>query len=126
MSIPQHLRYTKDHEWVSVDGNIATVGITHYAQDQLGDIVFVDIDTVGRSLAAEAVFGSVEAVKTVSDLFLPVSGTILEKNTAIDDSPETVNADPYGEGWMVRVEMSDPAQVEGLLDAAAYAALIGE
>jgi glycine cleavage system H protein len=126
MSIPQHLRYTKDHEWVSVDGNIATVGITHYAQDQLGDIVFVDIDTVGRSLAAEAVFGNVEAVKTVSDLFLPVSGTILEKNTAIDDSPETVNADPYGEGWMVRVEMSDPAQVEGLLDAAAYAALIGE
>ena len=126
MSIPQHLRYTKDHEWVSVDGNIATVGITHYAQDQLGDIVFVDIDTVGRKLAAEAVFGSVEAVKTVSDLFLPVSGTILEKNAAIDASPETVNADPYGEGWMVRVEMDDPAQVQGLLDAEAYRALIGE
>jgi glycine cleavage system H protein len=126
MSIPQHLRYTKDHEWVSVDGNVATVGITHYAQDQLGDIVFVDIDTVGRKLAAEAVFGSVEAVKTVSDLFLPVSGTILEKNAAIDASPETVNADPYGEGWMVRVEMDDPAQVQGLLDAEAYRALIGE
>jgi glycine cleavage system H protein len=126
MSIPQHLRYTKDHEWVSVDGNVATVGITHYAQDQLGDIDFVDIDTVGRKLAAEAVFGSVEAVKTVSDLFLPVSGTILEKNAAIDASPETVNADPYGEGWMVRVEMDDPAQVQGLLDAEAYRALIGE
>ena len=126
MSIPQHLRYTKDHEWISVDGNIATVGITHYAQDQLGDIVFVDIDTVGRTLAAEAVFGSVEAVKTVSDLFLPVSGTILEKNTAIDASPEIVNTDPYGEGWMIRVEMSDPAQFDGLMDAEAYRQLTGD
>lgn len=126
MSIPQQLRYTKDHEWISVDGNIATVGITHYAQDQLGDIVFVDIDTVGRTLAAEAVFGSVEAVKTVSDLFLPVSGTILEKNAAIDASPEIVNSDPYGEGWMIRVEMSDPAQVDGLMDHEAYRQLTGD
>jgi glycine cleavage system H protein len=126
MSIPQHLRYTKDHEWVSVDGDIATVGITHYAQDQLGDIVFVDIDTVGRTLDAEAVFGSVEAVKTVSDLFLPVSGTILEKNTAIDASPEIVNSDPYGEGWMIRVRMSDPGQFDGLMDAEAYRQLTGD
>ena len=126
MSIPQHLRYTKDHEWVSVDGNIATVGITHYAQDQLGDIVFVDIDTVGRTLDAEAVFGSVEAVKTASDLFLPVSGTILEKNAAIDADPNLVNSDPYGEGWMIRVEMDDPSQVEGLMDHEAYRALTGE
>jgi glycine cleavage system H protein len=126
MSIHQHLRYTKDHEWVSVDGDIATVGITHYAQDQLGDIVFVDIDTVGRTLDAEAVFGSVEAVKTVSDLFLPVSGTILEKNTAIDASPEIVNSDPYGEGWMIRVRMSDPGQFEGLMDAEAYRQLTGD
>jgi glycine cleavage system H protein len=126
MSIPQHLRYTKDHEWVSVDGDIATVGITHYAQDQLGDIVFVDIDTVGRTLDAEAVFGSVEAVKTVSDLFLPVSGNILEKNTAIDASPEIVNSDPYGEGWMIRVRMSDPGQFDGLMDAEAYRQLTGD
>lgn len=126
MSIPQHLRYTKDHEWISVDGNIATVGITHYAQDQLGDIVFVDIATVGRKLAAEAVFGSVEAVKTASDLFLPVSGTILEKNAAIDADPNLVNSDPYGEGWMIRVEMDDPSQVEGLMDHEAYRALTGE
>jgi glycine cleavage system H protein len=126
MSIPQHLRYTKDHEWISVDGNIATVGITHYAQDQLGDIVFVDIDTVGRKLAAEAVFGSVEAVKTVSDLFLPVSGTILEKNAAIDANPEIVNSDPYGEGWMIRVEMDDPAQFDSLMDHEAYRSLIGD
>lgn len=126
MSIPQHLRYTKDHEWVSVDGHIATVGITHYAQDQLGDIVFVDIDTVGRTLDAEAVFGSVEAVKTVSDLFLPVSGTILEKNAAIDASPEIVNTDPYGEGWMIRVDMSDPGQFDGLMDAEAYRQLTGD
>lgn len=126
MSIPKHLRYTKDHEWVSVDGNIATVGITHYAQDQLGDIVFVDIDTVGRTLDAEAVFGSVEAVKTVSDLFLPVSGTILEKNAAIDASPEIVNSDPYGEGWMIRVQMSDPGQFDGLMDAEAYRQLTGD
>lgn len=126
MSIPQHLRYTKDHEWISVDGNIATVGITHYAQDQLGDIVFVDIATVGRKLAAEAVFGSVEAVKTASDLFLPVSGTILEKNAAIDADPNLVNSDPYGEGWMIRVEMDDPSQVEGLMDLEAYRALTGE
>jgi glycine cleavage system H protein len=126
MSIPQHLRYTKEHEWVSVDGDIATVGITHYAQDQLGDIVFVDIDTVGRTLDAEAVFGSVEAVKTVSDLFLPVSGTILEKNTAIDASPEIVNTDPYGEGWMIRVRMSDPGQFDGLMDAEAYRQLTGD
>jgi glycine cleavage system H protein len=126
MSIPQHLRYTKDHEWISVDGDIATVGITHYAQDQLGDIVFVDIDTVGRTLDAEAVFGSVEAVKTVSDLFLPVSGTILEKNTAIDASPEIVNTDPYGEGWMIRVRMSNPGQFNGLMDAEAYRQLTGD
>lgn len=126
MSIPQHLRYTKDHEWISVDGNIATVGITHYAQDQLGDIVFVDIATVGRKLAAEAVFGSVEAVKTASDLFLPVSGTVLEKNAAIDADPNLVNSDPYGEGWMIRVEMDDPSQVEGLMDHEAYRALTGE
>jgi len=126
MSTPQHLRYTKDHEWISAEGNIATVGITHYAQDQLGDIVFVDINTVGRTLAAEAVFGSVEAVKTVSDLFLPVSGTIIEKNDIIDASPELVNTDPYGAGWMVKVEMDDPSQFDTLLDAEGYRALTGE
>ena len=125
MSIPANLRYSKEHEWVSVDGDIATIGITFHAQDQLGDIVYVDIDTIGKTLAAEAVFGTVEAVKTVSDLFLPVGGTILEKNADLDGNPEFVNNDPYGDGWMICVEMSDTAQLDELMDAAAYSAMVG-
>jgi len=124
MNFPSNLRYTKDHEWISIDGNTATIGITEFAQGELGDIVYVDINTVGESLAAEAVFGTVEAVKTVSDLFLPVAGTILEVNAALEKKPELVNNDPYGEGWMVKVTVNNPADVEGLLDSAAYAALV--
>jgi glycine cleavage system H protein len=120
MNFPSNLRYTKDHEWVSLEGNIATVGITDFAQRELGDIVYVDIDTVGKTLEAEAVFGTVEAVKTVSDLFLPLSGKILEVNPALNNSPELVNTDPYGEGWMVKVEISDPAGFQTLMSAEAY------
>jgi glycine cleavage system H protein len=126
MNFPSNLRYTKDHEWISLEGNIATIGITEFAQRELGDIVFVDITTVGKSLDAEDVFGTVEAVKTVSDLFLPVAGTIKETNPALENSPELVNSDPYGEGWMVKVTVTNPADVEALLDAAAYQALVGE
>ena len=125
MNIPAELRYTKDHEWVRVEGNIAYIGITDFAQSELGDIVYVDISTIGQKLAAEAVFGTVEAVKTVSDLFLPVSGTILEKNPDLDNNPESVNTDPYGAGWMIKVEMDSPADVTGLMDKAAYEQLIG-
>jgi glycine cleavage system H protein len=125
MSIPAELKYTKDHEWVRVDGNIATVGITAFAQGELGDIVYVEIETEGEELNQEEVFGSVEAVKTVSDLFMPVSGKIIEFNSALESNPEAVNSDPYGQGWMVKVELSNPSEIEGLLDADGYQALIG-
>lgn len=125
MNFPEQLRYTKEHEWISIDGNVATIGITEFAQGELGDIIYVDIDTIGKDLSAEAVFGTVEAVKTVSDLFLPVAGTITEKNPLLDSQPELVNQDPYGDGWMVKITLKDPAEVEALMDAAAYQALIG-
>jgi len=125
MNIPQNLKYTKDHEWVAVEGDIATIGITDFAQSELGDIVFVDITTEGETLDQEEVFGSVEAVKTVSDLFMPVSGEIIELNEKLDGDPELVNSDPYGDGWMIRVKISDATQLNDLLDAAAYEALIG-
>ncbi|HEY0610864.1 MAG TPA: glycine cleavage system protein GcvH [Chitinophaga sp.] len=126
MNFPSNLRYTKDHEWILLEGNTATIGITEFAQRELGDIVFVDIPTVGKALEAEEVFGTVEAVKTVSDLFLPVAGTINETNPELESSPEQVNQDPYGEGWMVKMTVKNPADVEALLDAAAYQALVGE
>lgn len=125
MNIPENLKYTKDHEWISIDGDIATVGITDFAQGELGDIVFVEIETEGETLDSEEVFGSVEAVKTVSDLFMPVSGEITEFNEALESSPETVNSDPYGDGWMVKIKMSDTSQLDSLLDAAAYKEVIG-
>lgn len=125
MNFPSELRYTKDHEWIKLDGNVATVGITDFAQRELGDIVYVDIDTVGKSLEAEAVFGTVEAVKTVSDLFLPVSGKILEVNPNLNNQPELVNSDPYGEGWMVKLEVSNVADVDALMSAEAYQQLVG-
>lgn len=125
MNIPSELKYTKDHEWVKVEGDIVTVGITDFAQGELGDIVYVEVETVDETLDAEEVFGTVEAVKTVSDLFLPVSGEIIEFNESLEDEPEKVNTDPYGEGWMVKIKMSDKSQVDSLLDADAYKALIG-
>jgi glycine cleavage system H protein len=125
MNFPENLLYTKDHEWVRVEGDNAVVGITEFAQSELGDIVFVEIDTVGETIEAEQVFGSVEAVKTVSDLFMPISGEITEFNDMLEGSPETVNSDPYGDGWMVKVKMSNPDEVSGLLSAADYKALIG-
>lgn len=120
MNFPENLRYTKDHEWVLLDGDIATVGITDFAQHELGDIVYVEIETKGKSLAAEAVFGTVEAVKTVSDLFLPVSGTITELNPMLETEPEKVNTDPYGDGWMIKMKVDKPDDVNKLMDAAAY------
>jgi len=125
MNIPQNLKYTKDHEWVSVSGDIATIGITDFAQSELGDIVYVEIETEGETLDQEEVFGSVEAVKTVSDLFMPVSGEIIEFNSALEADPELVNSDPYGKGWMIKVKLSNPSEFDELLDAAGYAALIG-
>lgn len=125
MNFPENLRYTKEHEWISIEGNEATIGITEFAQGELGDIIYVDIDSIGKSMDAHAVFGTVEAVKTVSDLFLPVSGTLNEKNALLDSHPELVNQDPYGDGWMIKMTISDPSQLEGLLDVAAYKALIG-
>lgn len=125
MSFPTHLRYTKDHEWISIEGDVATIGITDYAQGELGDIVYIEVDSIGKSLEAGAVFGTVEAVKTVSDLFLPVNGTVTELNPALANAPELVNSDPYGEGWMVKMTVNNPADLEGLLDAAAYQALVG-
>lgn len=125
MEFPGTLHYTKDHEWIKVEGNIATVGITEFAQHELGDIVYVDIPSVGKKLAANEIFGSVEAVKTVSDLYLPVSGTIKEVNGDLEGTPESVNKDPYGSGWMIKMEIADPAEVEGLLSAAAYKDLVG-
>jgi glycine cleavage system H protein len=125
MNFPSELKYTKDHEWVRVEGNEAFIGITDFAQRELGDIVYIDINTVGEEVGKDDVFGSVEAVKTVSDLFMPVTATVLEINAALNDSPELVNSDPYGQGWMVKVTLSDAAQVAELLDAAAYQALVG-
>ncbi len=125
MSVPENLKYTKDHEWVKIEGDTATVGITAFAQGELGDIVYVEIETEGESLDQEEVFGSVEAVKTVSDLFMPLSGEITEFNSNLEANPEIVNSDPYGEGWMIKVKLSNPSEVEDLLDAAAYSALIG-
>jgi glycine cleavage system H protein len=125
MNFPANLRYTKDHEWISLEGNVATIGITEFAQSELGDIVYVDVNTVGQALEAEAVFGTVEAVKTVSDLFLPIAGTIGEINTALEGAPELVNNDPYGEGWMIKMTVNNPADVDALMDSAAYAALVG-
>jgi glycine cleavage system H protein len=120
MNFPSNLRYTKDHEWINLDGNVATIGITDYAQRELGDIVYVEVETIGKPLKAGEVFGTVEAVKTVSDLFLPVDGTIIELNPALANSPESVNSDPYGEGWMVKMTVNNPADVQALMDAANY------
>lgn len=125
MNIPANLKYTKDHEWVSIDGDIATVGITDFAQKELGDIVYVEVETLGQTLAKEEVFGTVEAVKTVSDLFLPLSGEIVEFNEELETTPEDVNTDPYGKGWMVKVKISDLSEVDSLLSADDYKALIG-
>ena len=125
MNFPDHLHYTKDHEWVSLDGNVATIGITDFAQRELGDIVYVDISTKGKSLGAEEVFGTVEAVKTVSDLFLPVAGTITEINPLLDTKPELVNNDPYGDGWMIKMTVDNVDAVSALMNAEAYTASVG-
>lgn len=125
MNFPQNLKYTKDHEWIALEGNVATVGITDFAQRELGDIVYVEVETIGKALSANEVFGTVEAVKTVSDLFLPVSGTITELNPALSNAPELVNSDPYGEGWMIKMTVDNIAEVEALLDAAGYEAIVG-
>lgn len=125
MNIPLDLKYTKDHEWVKIEGDIATVGITDFAQSELGDIVYVEVETLDETLAAEEIFGTVEAVKTVSDLFLPLSGEIIAFNTALEDEPEKVNKDPYGDGWMIQVKCSDLAEVDNLLTPEAYKTLIG-
>jgi len=125
MNIPSELKYTKDHEWVKVDGDVVTIGITDFAQSELGDIVYVEVETLDETLEAEEVFGTVEAVKTVSDLFLPVSGEIIEFNETLEDEPENVNTDPYGDGWMIKVKCSDMSQVEALMSADDYKALIG-
>ena len=126
MEFPGALRYTKDHEWISIDGNIATIGITEFAQRELGDIVFVDISSEGKHLSANEIFGTVEAVKTVSDLYLPVAGTVTEVNPDLENKPESVNTDPYGSGWMIKMEVDNAADVTALLDAAAYKELVGE
>ena len=125
MNAPANLRYTKDHEWIKLDGNIATIGITDFAQHELGDIVYVDISTKGKALSAEEVFGTVEAVKTVSDLFLPAAGTITEVNPLLDAKPELVNSDPYGDGWMVKVTVDNTADIEKLMTSEAYMNLVG-
>lgn len=125
MNIPENLKYTKDHEWVKVEGDVATVGITDFAQGELGDIVYVEIETEGETLDAEEVFGSVEAVKTVSDLFMPLSGEIIEFNEELEAEPEIVNSDAYGKGWMVKIKLTNPSEVEDLLDAAGYKEIVG-
>lgn len=125
MNIPENLKYTKDHEWVSIEGDVATVGITDFAQGELGDIVYVEIETEGESLENEEIFGSVEAVKTVSDLFMPLGGEIIQFNDELESEPETVNTDAYGKGWMIKIKMSDISEVDNLLDAEAYKALVG-
>ena len=126
MNIPEEFKYTKDHEWISIDGEIATVGITDFAQRELGDIVYVEVETVGETLDADEVFGTVEAVKTVSDLFLPVSGEIIEFNEDLEDTPEDVNAEPYSKGWMIKMKISNPDDLNQLLDSNQYRELIGE
>ena len=125
MNIPKDLKYTKDHEWVKVEGDIATVGVTDFAQGELGDIVFIEIETEGETLDQEATFGTIEAVKTVSDLFMPVAGEITEFNSSLETNPETVNSDPYGDGWMVKIKVSDASQLSELMDAASYEAMLG-
>ncbi|MDT0686283.1 glycine cleavage system protein GcvH [Autumnicola psychrophila] len=125
MNIPQELKYTKDHEWVKIDGDIATVGITEFAQGELGDIVYVEVETVDETLEREEVFGTVEAVKTVSDLFAPLSGKIIEFNESLEDEPEKVNNDPFGEGWMVKIKLTNPSEVDDLLTAEAYKDIVG-
>ncbi len=124
MNIPDNLFYTKEHEWLKVEGDIATVGITDFAQKELGDIVFVEVETVEEDLDIEEAFGTIEAVKTVSDMFMPVSGTVTELNETLEDAPETINSDPYGDGWIIKIKMSDSSQLEGLLSADAYKELI--
>jgi glycine cleavage system H protein len=126
MNFPEHLKYTKDHEWVRLEGNVAYIGITDFAQKELGDIVYVDINSIGEDVEKEAVFGTVEAVKTVSDLFMPVAGKVLEANSKIDSNPEVVNKDPYGEGWMIKAEIANPADVDSLLSVGDYKKLIGQ
>jgi len=125
MNIPENLKYTKDHEWVRIEDGIATVGITDFAQSELGDIVYVDVESLDETLDQNEVFGSVEAVKTVSDLFMPLSGEVTEFNEGLEDAPEKVNSDPYGEGWMIKIKVSDSTETEGLLDASGYKELIG-
>ena len=125
MNFPEELKYTKDHEWIKIDGDTITVGITDFAQKELGDIVYVEVETLDETLDKEEVFGTVEAVKTVSDLFLPVTGEIIAFNESLEDEPEKVNSDPYGEGWMIKVQLSDPSELEDLLDVGAYKALVG-
>ena len=125
MNFPKNLRYTKEHEWIKLDGNVATIGITDYAQRELGDIVYVEVETVGKSLKAGDVFGTVEAVKTVSDLFLPVDGMITELNAALANSPESVNNDPYGEGWMIKMKVTNVADINALMDSKAYEQMVG-
>jgi glycine cleavage system H protein len=125
MNFPSDLKYTKEHEWVRVEGDVATIGITEFAQSELGDIVFIDINTIGDSIGQDEIFGAVEAVKTVSDLFMPISGEVLEKNDDLDSSPESVNSDPYGAGWMIKVKMSNPSEMDGLLSAETYRDMVG-
>tara|TARA_B110000240_G_C13505561_1_gene455984 strand:- start:179 stop:559 length:381 start_codon:yes stop_codon:yes gene_type:complete len=124
MNVPVELKYTKDHEWIKIEGDIATVGITDYAQGELGDIVYVEVETLDETLEKDVVFGTVEAVKTVSDLFMPLSGEVVAFNETLEDTPETVNEDPYGAGWMIKVKLSDPGSIENLLDATAYISLV--
>lgn len=125
MNFPENLKYSKEHEWVRVEGDVAFVGITDFAQRELGDIVYVDVDTLGDDVAQDEVFGTVEAVKTVSDLFMPIGGEVLEFNTELEDNPELVNSDPYGKGWLVKISVADASELDGLLDAAAYTELVG-
>lgn len=124
MNLPENLKYTKDHEWIKIDGDVLTIGITDFAQSELGDIVYVDVDTLDDTVEANEVFGSVEAVKTVSDLFMPMTGEVIEFNEGLEDAPELVNSDPYGEGWMIKVKASDLTQIDDLLDASAYKELV--
>ncbi|PKP01263.1 MAG: glycine cleavage system protein H [Bacteroidetes bacterium HGW-Bacteroidetes-9] len=125
MNIPASLKYTKDHEWISVEGDTAKIGVTEFAQGELGDIVFIEVETLGETLDEGETFGTIEAVKTVSDMFMPVAGEVLEFNEALNSSPEMINKDPYGEGWIIKIKLSDPAQLTHLLDAEAYGNLIG-
>lgn len=124
MNVPVELKYTKDHEWIKIEGDIATVGITDFAQGELGDIVYVEVETLDETLEADAVFGTVEAVKTVSDLFMPIAGEVIAFNETLEDTPETINEDPYGAGWMIKVKLSDTSAIENLLDATAYTSLV--